>query len=104
MDSEKIKVIQGWPAPASVNEVQQVIALCGFYQQFVQPLQAVAAPLTATSKADFQWQWTAVHQSAFDKLKQAMTNATPLRAIYPQQPYHLYTDASKDCVGATLAQ
>ena len=33
-----------------------------------------------------------------------MINATHLSAIDPRQPYHLYTDASKDCVRATLAQ
>ena len=55
-------------------------------------------------KADFEWEWTAVHQASFDKLKQAMINATHLSAIDPRQPYHLYMDASKDCLGATLAQ
>ena len=33
-----------------------------------------------------------------------MINATDLSAINPRQPYHMYTDASKDRVGATLAQ
>ena len=74
------------------------------YQQFVEGFQAVAAPLTAMFKADLEWEWTAVHQASFDKLKRAMINATHLSAIDPRQPYHLYTDASKDCVGATLAQ
>ena len=78
--------------------------LCGFYQQFVEGFQAVAAPLTAMSKADFEWELTAVHQPAFDKLQQAMINATHLSAIDPRQPYLLYTDASKDRVAATLAQ
>ena len=55
-------------------------------------------------KADFEWEWTAVHQASFDKLKQAVINTTHLSAIDSRQPYHLYTDASKDCVGATLAQ
>ena len=55
-------------------------------------------------KADFEWEWTAVHQASFDKLKQAMINATHLSAMDTRQPYHLYTNASKDCVGATLAQ
>ena len=45
-----------------------------------------------------------MHQAAFDKLKQAMINATHLRAIDPRQPYHLYRDASKDGVGASLEQ
>ena len=104
MDPKKIKVIRGWPSPTTVHEVRQFIGLCGFYQQFVEGFQAVAAPLTAMFKADFEWEWTAVHQASFDKLKQAMINATHLIAIDPRQPYHLYTDALKDCVGASLAQ
>ena len=103
IDPEKIKVIRGWPPPTTVHEVRQFIGLCGFYQQFVEGFQAVAAPLTAMLKADFEWEWTAVHQAYFDKLKQAMIHATHLSAMDPQQLYHLYTDASKDCVGATLA-
>ena len=104
MDAEKIKVIGGWPPPTTVHEVRQFIGLCGFYQQYVEGFQAGAAPLTAIFKADFEWELTASYQASFDKLKQAMINATHLSAIDPQQPYHLYTDASKDCVGATLAQ
>ena len=104
MDPEKIKVIRGWPPSTMVHEVRQIIGLCGFYTQFVEGFQAVAAPLTAMFKADFESEWTAVHQTFFDKLKQAMINATHLSAIDPRQPYHLYTDASKDCVGATLPQ
>ena len=93
MDPEKIKVIGGCPPLATVHEVRQFIGLCGFYQQFVKGFQAVAAPLTALFKADFEWEWTAIHQASLDKLKQAMINATHLSAIQPQQPYHLYTDA-----------
>ena len=104
MDPEKIKVIRGWPPPSTVHEIRQFIGLCGLYQQFGEGYQAVSAPLAAMLKADFEWEWTAVHQASFDKLKQAMINATHLSAIDPRQPYHLYTDASKDCVGATLAQ
>ena len=103
MDPEKIKVIRGSPSPTTVHEVRQFIGLCAFYPEFVERFQAVAARLTAMFKADFKWEWTAVHQAAFDNLKQAMINATHLSAIDPRQLYHLYTGASKDCVGATLA-
>ena len=64
----------------------------------------MAAPLTAMFRADLQWRCTAVHQDAFEDLKQVMISATHLSAVYQQKPYHLYTDASKDCVGTTLAQ
>ena len=56
MDPEKIKVIRGWPLPTTVQEVRQFIGLCGFYQLLVQGFQAVAAPLTAMFKADFEWE------------------------------------------------
>ena len=45
-----------------------------------------------------------MHQAACDKLKPAMINATDWSGVDPRQPYHLYTDASKNCVLATLAQ
>ena len=67
-----------------VREVRQFIGLCRFYQQFVEGFQAVAAPLTTMFKADFEWEWTAVHQASLDKLKQAMSNATHLSAIDPR--------------------
>ena len=73
-------------------------------QQLVEGFQALAVPLTAMFKADIEWEWPAVLQGAFHKVKHAMINATHLSAIDPWQRYHLYTDASKDCVGATLAQ
>ena len=104
MDPEKTKVIGGWPPPTTVHEVRQFIGLCGFYQRFVEGFQAVAAPVTAMFKADFEWECTAVHQASFNKLKRAMIISTHLSAIDARQPYHLYTDASKDCVGPTLAQ
>ena len=56
MGPEKIKVICGWPPPTTVHEVRKFIGLCGFYQQFVEGFQAVAAHLTAMFKADFEWE------------------------------------------------
>ena len=55
MDPEKIRVILGGPPPTTVHEVRQFIGLRGFYKQFVEGFQAVAAPLTAMSKAALEW-------------------------------------------------
>ena len=104
MDPEKVKVIRGWRATTTVHTVRRFIGLCGFHQQFVEGFQVVAAALTAMFKTCFEWDWTAVYQAAFDKLKQAVINATQLSAIDPRPTYHLYRDASKDCVGAALPQ
>ena len=85
MDPERLTVIRGWSVPTTVHEVRQFMGICGFYQQFVEGFQALAAPLIAMFKADFESERTAMHR-AFDKLKQAMINATHLSAIDPQQP------------------
>ena len=79
------------------------LSACEFYKQFVEGFQAVAAALTAMRRADVKRERTAVHQAAFDKMKQAMISATHLSANDPRQTYHPYTDTSKDCVDATLA-
>ena len=102
-DPEKIKVILRSPAPPIVHEVQPSFGLCGFSHQLLEGFQAVAAPRTAMFKADFKWEGTTVQKAALEKLKQAMRSATHLIATVPKQLYHLYTDASKDCFGATLA-
>ena len=79
------------------------IGLCGLYQQFVEGFQALAAPLTAMFNADCQREWTAVHQAAFDKLKQAIISATHLMLLTPGSGT-ICTDALKDCVWATLVE
>ena len=105
MDAEKIKVIGGRPPPTTVHEVRQFIGLCGFYQQFAEGFQAVAAPLTAMQISSGSGQlYIKLPPTSKQASKQAMINGTHLSAINRRQPYHLYTDASKVCVGATLAQ
>ena len=81
-------VIGGWPAPTTFHEVGE-FSLYGFYQQFVEGNQAIAARLTARSQTDFEWERTAVHQAAFDELMQGVKSVTYLTAIDPRQPCHL---------------
>ena len=56
MESEKVKVMQGGPAPTTVHEVRQLIGVCGFYAEFVEVFQAMMAPPTMMFKADSDWE------------------------------------------------
>ena len=66
-DTEKIKVVRGWPAPTTVHALRQFIGLCAFYKHFVEGFQAVAAPLPGKLKAD-------LHQSAQPCIKLPSTS------------------------------
>ncbi|KAH7707859.1 gagpol and env protein precursor [Aphelenchoides avenae] len=65
--------------------------------------------LRDVTKAD-GWQWTDREQNSFDEMKGAMTSPPVLiqpdieSAMNGTRPFLLYTDASKDGVGAVLSQ
>ncbi|THH23196.1 hypothetical protein EUX98_g7980, partial [Antrodiella citrinella] len=67
-------------------------------------LQTFLAPLFQLQRKDTNWDWTAVHQEAFDLCKQVLTQA-PIRA-HPIQglPYRVYTDACDYGLAAILQQ
>ncbi|THH19755.1 hypothetical protein EUX98_g8715 [Antrodiella citrinella] len=67
-------------------------------------LQTFLAPLFQLQRKDAGWNWTAVHQEAFDLCKQVLTQA-PIRA-HPIQglPYRVYTDACDYGLAAILQQ
>ena len=51
-----------------------------------------------------KWQWTDVHQVAFDKIKHIISREVLL--AYPDfsKPFEIYTDASKYQIGAVVLQ
>jgi len=103
-ENGKLRAVESWPVPTTVTEIRSFIGLTGFYQHFIEGFQRIALPLTNLFRKDVPWSWTPACQQAFVDLKAALLRATGLGHIDPKQSYHLYTDASKDCIGATLAQ
>ena len=57
---------------------------------------------TQLTHKDASFEWTELHQSAFETFKQALTKAPVLHL--PDKPFVLYTDSSDSTIGAVLAQ
>ena len=105
MDPDKVKAIQEWPRPGSVNDVRRFLGLCSYYRRFINRFTDVARPLYQCTEGGARvFNWSLVAENAFQQLKRALTTAPIL--CYPTQEdrFVLDTDASGYGVGAVLAQ
>lgn len=97
-------MVQSWPVPSSVKEVQSFLGLASYYRRSVQKFSEVAASLTRLLQKTVAWEWTTEQQRAFETLKQALSSTPVL--VYPDmtKQFTLTADASDLAVGAVLQQ
>ena len=102
-DPGKIDAVKSWPRPTSVTEVKSFLGLCSYYQRFVPSFADIAHPLhQCTTTSPFSWKPEA--DVAFNKLKQALTEAPVLAYPDPAFSFTLDTDASGTGIGGVLSQ
>ena len=104
VDPGKISAVQDWPEPTCVNEVQQFLGLCNYYQRFVRGFSKFAGPLIRLTKKDVDFVWGPSEEQAFDKLKQLLLTAPCLSIYDPALRTRVVCDASTLCLGAVLEQ
>lgn len=103
-DPAKIREVQAWPSPTSVQEVRRFISLASYYRRFVKDFASIAEPLHSLTKKNAVLQWRAEHQAAFDKLKHFLTAAPVLGYPLDDGEVILDTDACDTGIGAVLSQ
>lgn len=103
-DDDKVKVIRSIPEPSTVRQLRVFIGAIRYYRRFIPAFLRIATPLIALTKKGSRFTWTDDCQRSFDMLKDQLTTI-PLLA-YPDmnKPMILYTDASDQCIGASLTQ
>src|SRR5437667_1033670 len=81
--------------------VKQFFGLANYYRRFIKNFGLIPAPLSELFKersGDKRKKrlivWNAAHQLAFERLKQALTNAPVLHQPDPTKLYTIETDAS----------
>ncbi|MCW3101545.1 MAG: uncharacterized protein JWL77_7163 [Chthonomonadaceae bacterium] len=104
METNKVEAVQEWPIPTSVTAVRAFLGLAGYYRRFVRNFSEIALPLTDLLRTEIKFRWTDIRQTAFQRLKQAISSAPVLAIPNETLPYVVTTDASGYAVGATLSQ
>jgi site-specific DNA-cytosine methylase len=101
----KILAIKELRVPTDVNQLQSVLGYMNYYRGYVPNYSQLQAPLNALLKKGAVWNWTEECQQAYDQLKEALCKeGNALRRYQPELETKLYTDWSKQGVGAVLAQ
>jgi len=103
-DSAKVEALQRLPTPTTVREVRSFLGMTGYFRRFCPWYSKTALPLTNLTRKNVKFAWTQDCELAFRTLIDQLSNPPVLAHPQVNKPYIVYTDASKNCVGAMLTQ
>ena len=104
VDSEKVEAIKSFPVPHNVTALKSFLGMVNFIAKFLPNLSNILYPLHNLLKKDVQWCWSEAQSSAFEKIKQLITECTKLAIFDENKPITVENDASEYDLGAVLLQ
>ena len=103
-DPQKTEAILNLDPSASLADLQTFLGMVQFLSRFVPNLASLSANLWDLTKKSSKFQWGPEHQSAVDKVKEAVTSTSSLQYFDSTKPVTIQVDASTRGLGATLFQ
>ena len=103
MSNNKIKIIQNWPEPKKVKDIQSFLGFTNFYHWFIFNYSDIVIPLTRLTWKDIPWKFNSSCQDTFNSLKKAFTSAPILTYWIPNAQLIVETDASDYALAAILS-
>jgi len=103
MASDKVQVIQDWPEPRKVKDVQSFLGFANFYRRFIYNFSDIVVPLTRLTRKNTAFVFGEAQRAAFNLLKNAFSSAPVLTHWIPDCPIIVETDASDYALAAILS-
>lgn len=108
----KIQVIENFPAPNSIKQLQRFIGMVNYYRRFIPQLANQLIPLynllnsllKVKRNADRNFVWSKECDEGFIEIKRLLCEATLLAFLDPAAKLELVTDASNLAIGGVLQQ
>lgn len=94
-DDRKVRAIAEFPVPQNITDLRAFMGLANQLGSFSDETACAAHPLRDLLKPRNHWQWTEVHQQAFEEVKKTLTQTPVLAYFDASRPTALHTDATR---------
>nr|KYP74690.1 Retrovirus-related Pol polyprotein from transposon 297 family [Cajanus cajan] len=84
--------------------IESFLGLSDYYRRFIHNYGNIAQPLTCILKKDTEFRWNDETETAFARLKEALTSAPVLALLEFGQPFTIETDASRVGIDVVLLE
>jgi hypothetical protein len=103
MASDKVKIIQDWPKPRKVKDIQSFLGFANFYCRFIYNFSDITVPLMRLTRKHSPFLFRDKECSSFNFLKQSFSSDPILTHWVPDRPIIVKTDASDYALVAILS-
>jgi len=103
MSDNKVKIIQDWPKPKKVKDIQFFLGFVNFYHQFIFNYLDIVISLTYFTQKDIPWKFDSFYHDTFNSLKKTFTSAPILTHWIPNAQLIMETNASDYALAAILS-
>ena len=103
MAQNKVQIIQDWPEPCKVKDIQSFLGFTNFYRRFIYKYSRIVVLLTNLTHKNVPWNFTDECHSTFNTLKKAFTTTPVLTHWIPDTQITVETDASDYALTAILS-
>ena len=103
MAADKVQIIQGWPEPRKIKDIQSFLGFTNFYRRFILHYSNITVLLTHLTCKGSAWDFSDKCCSTFNTLKKAFTTAPVLMHWIPGSPLIIEMDMSDYALAAILS-
>ena len=93
MSDDKVKIIQDWPEPRKVKDIQSFLDFANFYCWFIFNYLDIVISLTCLTWKNIPWKFDSFCVDAFNSLKKSFISALILTHWIPNAQLIMETDA-----------
>ena len=92
------------PKPQNKSEVWSFLGMSQYSARFIHSFATMSEPLRALTRQDTEWQWDDVHDTAFNDIKNALSENVTTVYYDSRKQTEIIVDASPVGIGAILTQ